>query len=171
VVTGVFAPENSYNGGVIKGCSSNTPNHAVTVSWGAGCQQVHSGTQKIDFHKIIQPMKEYKTPDSFSSKPVCTQVVGYSTDADSGLDYWLVKNSWGAAWGEEGFFRLQRGVGACGIGGTIVTVDCVRTPPPYSDVTVYKVYSFALSIVALNIHIVPALLRKVQQLLGLCEIL
>jgi len=39
-------------------------------------------------------------------------IVGY--DADS----WIVKNSWGATWGEEGYIRMKRGVsrkGICGI--------------------------------------------------------
>ena len=41
-------------------------------------------------------------------------VVGYGTDPTSG-DYWIVRNSWGSAWGENGYVRLKRGVNACGV--------------------------------------------------------
>ena len=32
--------------------------------------------------------------------------VGYGTDPDSGMDFWYVKNSWGASWGDKGFFKI-----------------------------------------------------------------
>jgi len=39
------------------------------------------------------------------------QAVGY----DTGKGYWIVRNSWGADWGENGFIRLQFGKNTCGM--------------------------------------------------------
>ena len=38
-----------------------------------------------------------------------------------GKDYWRVKNSWGPKWGEEGYFRVVRGRGKCGLNRAVTS--------------------------------------------------
>ena len=46
-------------------------------------------------------------------------VVGYGKDNISDMEYWIIKNSWGPEWGENGYIRIQRDIednrGLCGI--------------------------------------------------------
>jgi len=46
--------------------------------------------------------------------------VGWGVDEDTGLDYWLVANSWNSDWGEAGDFRIRRGTNECGIENSAV---------------------------------------------------
>uniref|UniRef100_A0ACD5TRV6 Uncharacterized protein n=1 Tax=Avena sativa TaxID=4498 RepID=A0ACD5TRV6_AVESA len=47
--------------------------------------------------------------------------VGYGVDPSTGAKYWIVKNSWSQAWGENGFIRMKRDIGGPGICG--ITLD------------------------------------------------
>ena len=47
-------------------------------------------------------------------------VVGYGTDEETGYKWYMVRNSWGTTWGENGYARIVRGRrwpmgGECGI--------------------------------------------------------
>jgi len=38
---------------------------------------------------------------------------GYGTE--NGVKFWNIKNSWGPAWGNKGYFKMERGTNMCAI--------------------------------------------------------
>jgi len=76
--------------------------------------------------EATSPGFEAFTGDSIYSGPPVTNVAdldheisiyGYGTE--NGVDYWLLRNSWGTFWGNNGFAKVAKGTGSLG-----VELDC-----------------------------------------------
>ncbi|MCJ2084123.1 C1 family peptidase [Methylobacterium sp. J-090] len=68
-----------------------------------------------DFYTYRNGIYSHVAGDFVGWHAVC--VIGYD-DADQ---CWIVKNSWGTGWGEQGFFRI--GFGECGIDSEVLFYD------------------------------------------------
>jgi cathepsin B len=53
------------------------------------------------------------------------KVIGWGFDQPSGLNYWLVANSWGPSWGINGFFKIA--FGQCTFDSNFITGDYAGT--------------------------------------------
>lgn len=57
--------------------------------------------------------------------------VGYGIDDETGKSYWLIKNSWGSAWGDSGYMKLAMGDGEEGLCGVAMLPSFPQVDKPH----------------------------------------
>jgi cathepsin B len=62
----------------------------------------------------------------------CVKMMGWGTENE--IDYWLLANSWDTNWGENGYFKMQRGTNLCGIESYVTQGFTSRQVPTLSPV-------------------------------------
>lgn len=53
---------------------------------------------------------------------IAVKIIGWGIE--NGIKYWKVANSWNEQWGEDGYFRIKRGIDECGI-----ELNCIAAIP------------------------------------------
>ena len=100
------------------GCSDVPPNNQALLK-----QAVANGPVSIAIEADTRVFQSYSSgvitsSDCGTSLDHGVLIVGYG--AENGIDYWLVKNSWGPSWGLDGYVKIQRSdktndPGICGV--------------------------------------------------------
>ncbi|CAH2064684.1 unnamed protein product [Thlaspi arvense] len=112
--------------------STNQLTTAATIN---GCERVPENDEKALLKAVSQQpvsvaidgsglaFMHYKSgifggENCLTDRNHAVTIVGFGT-SEEGTKYWLLKNSWGESWGENGFVRIMRDVeapqGMCGL--------------------------------------------------------
>ncbi|XP_057538766.1 pro-cathepsin H-like [Amaranthus tricolor] len=71
--------------------------------------------QVVDEFKLYKGGVYTSTTCGSSSMDVNHAVLAVGYGVENGVPYWLIKNSWGADWGDNGYFKMEMGKNMCGV--------------------------------------------------------
>ncbi|EYB96042.1 hypothetical protein Y032_0154g3005 [Ancylostoma ceylanicum] len=106
------------------------PNNERTIR-----QEIYKNGPVVTGFKIYQDFSYYKKGIyvhkwGLQTGAHAVRVIGWGKE--NGTDYWLIANSWNTDWGEDGYFRIVRGIDNCEIEQQMDTPEFPT--PGYSSV-------------------------------------
>ncbi|XP_071352792.1 dipeptidyl peptidase 1 [Trachinotus anak] len=111
----IYTAEYSYVGGFYGGCSETAmmldlvKNGPMGVAFEVYPDFMHYQEGIYHHTGLADPFNPFELTNH------AVLLVGYGQCHKTGQKYWIVKNSWGTGWGEEGYFRIRRGSDECAI--------------------------------------------------------
>ncbi|XP_047449175.1 dipeptidyl peptidase 1 [Mugil cephalus] len=111
----MYTAEYSYVGGFYGGCSETAmmlelvKNGPMAVAFEVYPDFMHYKEGIYHHTGLADPFNPFELTNH------AVLLVGYGRCHKTGQKYWIVKNSWGTTWGEDGFFRIRRGSDECAI--------------------------------------------------------
>ena len=89
-------------------------------------QQIYNNGPVVASMKVYQDFYQYgsgvyKYVSGALEGGHAVRVIGWGSQLVNGVNtpYWLIANSWGKGWGEQGFFKIRRGTNEVGIESNI----------------------------------------------------
>jgi cathepsin F len=101
--------------GVVNGTDEDQLAAAV-VKYGPLAIGINAGPMQWYHGGIADPFSFLCNPKSLDHG---VAIVGFGVEDSK--KYWIIKNSWGTVWGEQGYYRVIRGKGKCGLNTNVAT--------------------------------------------------
>lgn len=109
-----------YDKAKIKGATFGSYNITAYDEHEMAAVIAHIGPVALSY-KVVDGFRDYKTGvytnTNCGKGPMdvnhAVQAVGYGTE--NGVPMWIVKNSWGADWGDKGYFKIRRNTNECAL--------------------------------------------------------
>merc|ERR1712111_243301 len=115
----------AYDGSTALGCDGAYPSAYPNYIAGKSYNHVYNyGHSIMAIYASDDDFTNYASGvfDTCSSTSINHAVLAVGWGTEDGVDYWLVKNSWGSSWGDSGFFKLKRGT--CGDSTVCGALEC-----------------------------------------------